>query len=246
MNTFIIFGAGSAIAQATAKQALSSYQKFILIDQNEQRLQTVENDLTARGATSVETITANLADTTTHKELIKKINPGNDTAILFAYGILSKQKNIQSTWESTYNELNINFISVASLLTHLATHLETIKNLHNNTIAVISSVAGDRGRMSNYIYGTAKGALSLFTAGLRARLAPQGIHVITVKPGFVDTPMTADFKKGLLWAKPDTIARGILNAIKNKKNIVYLPWFWRYVMLILSAIPESIFKKMNI
>jgi len=111
---------------------------------------------------------------------------------------------------------------------------------------VISSVAGDRGRQSNYIYGTAKGALSLFLQGLRNRLHPANVCVVTIKPGFVDTPMTANFKKGALWAKPETVARGIYRAIKKRKNSVYLPWFWWPIMMIIRHIPEPIFKRMKL
>jgi len=108
-------------------------------------------------------------------------------------------------------------------------------------IAVISSVAGDRGRQSNYIYGTAKGALTIFLQGLRNRLHKSGVHVLTIKPGFVDTPMTSEFKKGLLGVGPESIAKGSHRAIARKKNVVYLPWFWRGVMALIKAVPERIF-----
>jgi decaprenylphospho-beta-D-erythro-pentofuranosid-2-ulose 2-reductase len=113
-------------------------------------------------------------------------------------------------------------------------------------IAVISSVAGDRGRQSNYVYGTAKGALSIFLQGLRNRLGKTGVQVLTIKPGFVDSPMTKDFDKGLLWVKPAMIAQGILRAIEKKKEVVYLPFFWRYIMLIIKMIPEKIFKRLTL
>ena len=113
-------------------------------------------------------------------------------------------------------------------------------------IAVISSVAGDRGRQSNYIYGTAKGALTLFLQGLRNRLARSNVQVLTLKPGFVDTPMTAHLKKGLLFVSPETIAKGILRSIQKKKNEVYLPWFWYFIMKIIKTIPEFIFKRMKL
>ncbi len=113
-------------------------------------------------------------------------------------------------------------------------------------IAAISSVAGDRGRQSNYVYGSAKGMVTLFMQGLRNRLAKKGVAVVTIKPGFVDTPMTADIKKGLLWAQPEAIAKGIINAINKRKNEVYLPWFWCGIMLIIRHIPETIFKRLSL
>jgi short-subunit dehydrogenase len=114
-------------------------------------------------------------------------------------------------------------------------------------IAVISSVAGDRGRQSNYVYGAAKGMVSLFAQGLRNRLAKSNVDVVTIKPGFVDTPMTAEFdKSGLLWAKPEQIAAGIIKAMQKGKGEVYLPWFWWGIMLIIKHIPEAIFKRLSL
>jgi len=115
------------------------------------------------------------------------------------------------------------------------------------TIAVISSVAGDRGRKSNYVYGAAKGMVTLFLQGLRNRLAAAEVQVLTIKPGFVDTPMTAAIPKGgPLWAKPEDIATGILAAIEKKRDVVYLPWFWQWIMLIIRMIPERIFKRLSL
>jgi short-subunit dehydrogenase len=114
------------------------------------------------------------------------------------------------------------------------------------TLAAISSVAGDRGRQSNYVYGTAKGAVSLFLQGLRNRLSKSGVRVLTIKPGFVDTPMTADFPKGALRAKPEQIARGIERAVEKGRDIIYLPSFWRLIMLVIRAIPEGIFKRLSL
>ena len=111
---------------------------------------------------------------------------------------------------------------------------------------MISSVAGDRGRQSNYIYGCAKGGLTVFLQGLRNRLHKAGVQVLTIKPGFVDTPMTADFKKGLLWVGPDVIARGIYQAIKKGKQVIYLPWFWKFIMLVIKSIPERLFARLKL
>ena len=130
-----------------------------------------------------------------------------------------------------------------SLLTILANRLEAQKQ---GTIAVISSVAGDRGRKSNYVYGTAKGAVSLFLQGLRGRLHPSGVRVVTIKPGFVDTPMTAGIKKNALFASPEAVARGVVSAIDRGRDVVYLPPFWRGVMLIVRAVPEPFFKRLNL
>ena len=141
------------------------------------------------------------------------------------------------------DEINLNYLSVVSVLTGFS---QVMVQQAAGTIAVISSVAGDRGRKSNYVYGSAKSGLSIFLQGLRNSLADKGVNVLTIKPGFVDTPMTTEFKKGLLWVKPDKIARDIVKAINRKKDIIYTPWFWRWIMLIIKLIPEKIFKKMNL
>jgi short-subunit dehydrogenase len=113
----------------------------------------------------------------------------------------------------------------------------------HGTLAVISSVAGDRGRQSNYLYGSAKAAVTAFASGLRQRLTKVGVNVLTIKPGFVDTPMTRDFKKGALWATPEGIARGIVRATDRGRSVVYLPWFWLPIMLIIRHVPEFVFKR---
>jgi short-subunit dehydrogenase len=130
------------------------------------------------------------------------------------------------------------------LLTHLANRFEAQKH---GSIAVISSVAGDRGRQSNYVYGTAKGAVTIFLQGLRNRLHKSGVQVLTIKPGFVDTPMTAGiYKKGPLWAAPEAIARSIQSGIEKRRDVIYTPLFWMGIMSIIKAIPEWIFKKLKL
>ena len=137
-------------------------------------------------------------------------------------------------------ELKTNALSTISLLTHIANRFEAKQA---GTIAVISSVAGDRSRASNYVYGSAKAMVTAFTSGLRQRLHKSHVAVVTIKPGFVDTPMTASFKKGLLWAKPDSVAEKIVQAINKRKNEVYVPAFWWAVMLVIKGIPNRIFAK---
>src|SRR5262249_16898106 len=104
----------------------------------------------------------------------------------------------------------------------------------------------DRGRQSNYVYGAAKGGLSIFLQGLRNRLFSKGVHVVTVKPGFVDTPMTEEFPKNFLFASPETVGRGIYQAILKKKDVVYLPWFWRWILAVIKVVPERLFKRLSL
>ncbi|MBZ0308192.1 MAG: SDR family NAD(P)-dependent oxidoreductase, partial [Anaerolineae bacterium] len=145
--------------------------------------------------------------------------------------------------ELTLREININFLSTVSILTPLANIFEQQKR---GVIAVISSVAGDRGRGSNYIYGTAMGAKSIFLQGLRNRLAKSNVTVLTIKPGFVDTPMTAHLKKNPLYASPRTVGKAIYKAMKTERDILYVPFFWMFVMMIIRNIPERIFKKLSL
>jgi decaprenylphospho-beta-D-erythro-pentofuranosid-2-ulose 2-reductase len=139
--------------------------------------------------------------------------------------------------------LHTNFLSAVSLITWLANYFEP---MGRGSLVVISSVAGDRGRKSNYVYGASKGALSIFLDGVRSRLDRAGVQVLTVKPGFVATPMTAHLAQGPLFARPSQVARGIIRAIERKRDVVYLPVFWGGIMLILRAIPRPIFKKLNV
>ena len=139
--------------------------------------------------------------------------------------------------------LQTNFISTVSLLTWLGNYFQ---EQHAGTLAVVSSVAGDRGRKSNYVYGASKGALNVFLDGLRNRIDRDGVQVLTIKPGFVATPMTAHVPQNALFASPDQVARGILKAIERGRDVAYVPGFWMFVMLLIRAIPGRIFKKMNL
>ena len=163
--------------------------------------------------------------------------------VLIAHGSLPDQRTCEQSAEQTRNEFEINATCTISLLTHLANNFES---QGAGTIAVISSVAGDRGRQSNYVYGSAKGAVTIFLQGLRNRLHQSGVNVLTIKPGFVDTPMTAQMAKGSLWAQPDQVARGIVKAVERRRHTVYVPGFWLFVMLVIRSVPEILFKRLSL
>jgi short-subunit dehydrogenase len=246
MRKTLIIGATSSIAQATARLLAETGDSLFLVARNREKLTTVADDLKLRGAASVYTETLDVLQYDKHKTAIydaaEKLN-GIDL-VLIAHGTLPDQSLCEQSFEQTHKELEINALSTISLLTHLANYFEEKKN---GLIVVISSVAGDRGRQSNYVYGSAKGAVTIFLQGLRNRLYKSGIRVLTVKPGFVDTPMTAEFKKGILWASPETVATKLHKAINNKhKNVVYIPWFWWNILAIIKLIPEAIFKKLSL
>jgi short-subunit dehydrogenase len=157
--------------------------------------------------------------------------------------MLGDQKQSQADANIMLAELQTNAISYLSLMTWLANYFEAQKR---GCLAVISSVAGDRGRGSNYVYGAAKGAVSLFAQGQRNRLSKSGVTVVTIKPGFVDTPMTAHLKKNPLFASPAVVGRRIYAAMLKGESVVYVPWFWQWIMLLIRSIPESIFKKLSL
>jgi len=245
MNKILIIGAASAQAQATARLFAAQGARLFLAGRDQQKLDDVAADLKARGAAQVESLTLDLNDFSRHQELIAAADAALEglEGALIAHGTLGDQAAGQADYAVAQGELTTNLMSPVSLLTILANLLEP---RGGGCLAVISSVAGDRGRRSNYIYGTAKGGLSVFLSGLRNRLHRAGVRVVTIKPGFVDSPMTAHFKKGFLWAKPEAVAKKIHCAMLKGKDVVYAPAFWRLIMFIIKALPEPIFKRLNL
>jgi len=245
MRKIIIIGATSAITQATARLFAEAGDALYLVARSKEKLNAVAADLKIRGAFHVHTAVLDVLDYDRHKPTIDHAIAeltGLDL-VLIAHGTLSDQHSCESSFPVTIKELETNALSYISLLTHFANFFEVQKS---GTIAVISSVAGDRGRQSNYVYGAAKGMVSIFMQGLRNRLYKSGVKVITIKPGFVDTPMTASYKKGPLWAKPEIVAKSIYSSIENGRDVVYVPWFWKYIMLIVRIIPERFFKRLSL
>jgi len=244
MRKILILGATSAIALATARLLASAGHALFLAARNEPALRTLADDLRTRGAQTVETVRFDASAFSTHQSLVKSAAAalgGLDTAIL-AYGSLPDQIAIQDVPERVVADLETNFTSVASLLTILATQFE---RQGHGTIVAISSVAGDRGRGVNYVYGSAKAGLSCFLSGLRQRLWSKGVDVITIKPGLVDTPMTANFRKGPLWTTPEAVATGIVHAIETRKAVAYLPCFWRPIMTGVRLLPDRLFVRLR-
>ncbi len=245
MSNILILGATSAIAKYTIRLFAADEHSLYLVALNEDKLTSMKKDMLVRGAKDVNYECLDLSDDKQHIDLISRVTEtmGSIDTVLIAYGTLPDQNISIESYENTLKELQINCLSVISLLTIIANQME---QQGSGSIAVISSPAGDRGRQSNYVYGTAKGALTIFLQGLRNRLSKSNVHVLTIKPGFVDTPMTKDFKKGFLWENPEVISKGIYNAIRKKREVVYLPFFWRYIMMIIKSIPEKIFKYLKL
>jgi decaprenylphospho-beta-D-erythro-pentofuranosid-2-ulose 2-reductase len=245
MKKVLVLGATSAIAQATVRLLAARGTSLYLVGRNAQRLEAVAQDARTRGSPKVETEAVDLDDLTQHESLVERAATalgGLDGALL-AHGILGDQEAAQRSFAEAEKVLRTNFLSAVSLLTPLANRFEAQKA---GTLVVISSVAGDRGRQSNYVYGASKGALNVFLQGLRNRLARSGVAVVTVKPGFVDTPMTAALKKNALFATPEKVARGLVRAADARRDEVYLPGFWGPIMFAIRGIPERLFKRMKL
>lgn len=247
MLKLLALGASSAIAHETLKHFAADGAEFYLVGRNPEKLAAVAADLEARGAKAVHHQALDLNLLEQHNDLIHSAIAalGQLDAVLIAHGSLGDQEASQQSVPLTLQEINTNFLSSVSLLTILANYFEAQRR---GVIAVISSVAGDRGRANNYVYGAAMAGKTAFLSGLRGRLAKADVHVLTIKPGRVDTPMTAplNLKKGPTLADPATVGKNIYQAMRNEKDVIYTPWFWRYIMMIIRALPESLFKRLSL
>ncbi len=245
MQKILILGANSAIAQATARRYANEGAQFYLLGRNKERLEMVANDLRVRGAKEVDFHTLDANEVADHASALEAAiqSLGQIDILLIAHGTLPDQVACQASVDETVAALQTNAMSVIAFLTLASQQFE---KQGQGSIVAISSVAGDRGRQSNYVYGSAKAAVSIFLQGLRNRLHRHGVQVLTVKPGFVDTPMTAAFDKGPLWVQPEKIAEGIHRAIDKNKDVVYLPRIWWLIMLVICRIPERIFKRLSL
>ncbi len=239
MKRVLIIGATSAIANAVARTYAAAGDRLFLTAREEIKLEALRQDLTARGAQNVDGAVFDAMDFDAQDGIIEAAGEalgGLDIALI-AHGTLPGQS------DDLRHAHEVNHLSVCALAEKIGGRMEANGS---GVLAVISSVAGDRGRQSNYLYGSAKAAVSTYLQGLRNRLHPKGVTVLTIKPGFVDTPMTAAFEKGALWASPDKVAGDIVRAIEKRKDVLYTPWFWRWIMLIIRLIPEPIFKRLKL
>lgn len=244
-KTILVLGATSAIAQAWMRLLAPNGASFFLVARNAIHLDSVAKDLATRGATAVYVETADLDDTEGHVALLERAAAalGNLDCALIAHGVLGDQAAGERDFSVASASLQTNFLSTVSLVTWLANYFAA---QYHGRLVVISSVAGDRGRKSNYIYGAAKAGLNAFLDGVRNRLDREGVQVLTVRPGFVATPMTAHLPQGPLFATPDAVAQDILSAIEHRRDVLYTPWFWRWIMALIRVIPEWKFKKMDL
>ena len=241
----LVFGATSAIAHAVSRRYAADHASIVLVGRRAEPLEANASDLRVRGAADVRTALLDAHDLARHAEVITAAFAafGGFDAVLVAWGVLPDQAASERAAEVAVASFDTNARSVIALLTDLANRLES---QGHGAIAVLSSPAGDRGRASNYTYGAAKAAVTVFASGLRNRLHAKGVRVLTIEPGFVDTPMTASFTKGALWVRPERVAEDVVRALDTGFGGIYTPWFWRWIMAIIRLVPERLFVRMKL
>ena len=241
----LVLGATSGIAEATCRLWAERGDHLFLVGRSADKLAAVAADMRTRGAGYVDTAVADLDDTSKHPELLASaINSlaGLDIAFL-ALGVLGEQPEAERNFAAAHQLLHTNYVAPVSLLTWLANYTA---QRHHGTLAVLSSVAGERGRKSNYVYGSSKAGLTAFTDGLRNRIDREGVKVMTIKPGPVRTSMTEGMKGEQKFAPVEKVAATLVKAIDRGEPVVYVPGIWRYIMAAIRAIPDSRFRRMDL
>lgn len=238
-NTALIIGATSSLAQTIARIMAARGYALILAARDEEELSLLASDVTARYGVPARTLRFDLLDLDfSAGELISAA--GDFSHAIIVAGDMA-DGNSQSN-DTITRTANLNYVLPAHIANEAA---RVLVGKAYGSIAIVSSVAGDRGRQSNYAYGSAKAALTAFASGLRNYCFSRGVHVMTVKPGFIDTPMTWGMQSPLI-AGRDFVARAIVDGLEAKKDVIYVPFFWRYIMLIICNVPEKIFKKLKL
>ncbi len=244
MGTVVVLGATSAIAEQACRLWAGRGERLFVAARDVAAVESIAADLQIRGAEDVAFGRYDATEPASLPDIVEKAWSwaGDVDVTLIAHGTLPDQSLCDRDPPLARREFEINGTSVVELASLVAARLET---QGRGTLVVIGSVAGDRGRANNAIYGSAKAAVAAYCSALRQRLTRSGVGVLLVKPGFVDTPMTASLPKGWLWAKPEAVARKIVSAIDRRRSTVYTPWFWRWIMLAVRSIPESVFRRMR-
>ena len=244
MNILVI-GATSAIARSVSRLYAVKNAKLFLLARDEERLRESAADLELRGASSVKVLNYDAENTDKHSAIVEAAveSLGSIDIALICHGNLPNQEECQEDYEKAEDAIRVNGLSVISLCTEIVNRLRKQKK---GTLAVITSVAGERGRQSNFVYGAAKSMVSTYLQGLRGSLVTDNVNIVDVRPGLVDSPMTAHLKKGPLWSSPESIASSIIKGIGKKRHVIYAPSYWRLIMLLVCVIPENIFKRIKI
>lgn len=239
----LVLGATSDMAVAIARQLAAEGYSITLAGRSTERLSAMEGDLRVRHKAMVNSVYFDALDFKSHADFYDSLVEKPDIVIC-VFGLLGDQNEAQNNWSLCFDIVNSNYTGAVSILNVIANDFERRRK---GTIVGISSVAGERGRQSNYIYGSAKAGFTAYLSGLRNRLFKHGVHVLTVKPGFVKTKMIENIPTpGILTASPKTVARKISKAILKKKNTIYVLSIWELIMLMIKMIPESLFKRLKL
>lgn len=243
-ETWLVLGASSSVARAFARAAAEDGAEIILAGRDLDDMTRTAEDVSIRAGREVEVVAFDAEDVSGHAAFVADLTRRAGLLNVFlAFGAMPEQDEIDADFTLAERTIAVNYTGAVSVLHRLAPYLEKQGDGH---VVVLSSVAGDRGRLKNYVYGSAKAGLNAYLQGLRARLFRKGVSVTTVKPGFMDTDMTWGIEGMFLVASPDKAARACLKAAKRRRHVVYVPFFWWGIMNIIRHIPEFIFKKMNI
>ncbi len=245
MRRVLVAGATSAIAQAAARRFAAEGAELMLAARDPSRLAANAEDLRVLGAAKVETFAIDFDDLDRHAHLLAEteVALGGIDLILVAWGVLPDQAECEQSVEAAMAAWQTNATATIAFLTRAA---EVLALQQQGRLVVISSVAGDRGRRDNYVYGASKAAVDAFLQGLRARLHGRGVRVITIKPGPVDTPMTADRRKGPLYTEADRAGQAVYRAAIGSRDVVYVPVWWRLIMTLIRLLPEAVMKRLNL
>jgi short-subunit dehydrogenase len=241
----LILGATSSIARHVAAALAARGHALFLAGRNLSEVERLAADLRIRHNVETAAGRFDAEDYESHRDFLREVvrRMGDIEGVVAAFGYLGEQEAAEKSIEETFHVIDRNFTAAVSVLNHCAEFFETRRA---GFIVAISSVAGDVGRRSNYLYGAAKGGLNVYLQGLRARLFRSGVRVLTVKPGFVDTPMTFGRPGLFLVASPAEVGEKIVRALGRGRDVAYVPWFWRFIMLALKLTPEAVRKRLKI
>lgn len=242
MKNILILGATSDMAQAIARKYAAEGWSLTLAALESDLLEPIAGDLQVRTQTEIQALEFDATDFTSHRGFYDSLETKPDIVVC-VFGYMGDQDLARTDVDEVRRTIDVNYTGAVSILNVVA---EDFEKRGSGSIIGISSVAGDRGRQSNYIYGSAKAGFTAYLSGLRNRLAKTGVHVMTVKPGFVRTKMTEHLElPAALTADPDQVAKAIFLGEEKKRNVVYILWMWRWIMLAIKHIPEFVFKKMG-
>jgi decaprenylphospho-beta-D-erythro-pentofuranosid-2-ulose 2-reductase len=240
----LLFGASSGIGGALARRLAAEGYDMILAGRDKDDLASRARDLEVRYGVATEVVLFDALDFDSHPGLIEacfQAAPRGLEGVAVCHGAMSEPEAAVSDFATARHMIDVNYASVVSLLDRAAEHFE---RQQRGFLCVVTSVAGDRGRASNYHYGSSKAALSVYLEGLGVRLGRAGVKVVDVRPGMVDTRLTYGLPGLVLVAQPETVAADAWRAIRTGRSVVYSPWFWRVIMGIIKLLPNFVFKRL--